>query len=64
MLEKYNNKITKVIKLFVILIVTYFAVTNISEIQISNTGLLKLILLIGIIFIILEEYYPTLSIAV
>lgn len=64
MLEKYNNEIKKIIKLFVMLFATYFTVTNIPDIQIDNCALLKLIIIIGIVFIILENYYPTVTIAI
>ncbi len=61
MFEKYNNEIKKIIKLFVMLVAVYFAVINIPEIQISNCALLKLIAMIGIIFIVLENYYPAIT---
>lgn len=59
MFEEYNNQITKFVKLLVILSGTYFAIQNL-EIQIDNLNLLKLLLMIGILFIFLEIYYPTL----
>jgi hypothetical protein len=62
MLEKYNNEIKKLIKLIIMLGGTYYAIINIPEIQASYNGLLKLMFIIGILFIILENYYPSLSI--
>lgn len=59
MFEKYNNEIRKIIKLLIMLSVTYLTVTNMEDIQITDNGLLKLLAIIGIVFMILENYYPS-----
>ena len=61
MLEKYNQKIIKVVKLITLMIATYF-------ISLYNTGYadkenaIKSSVLIGIIFIILDGYYPNVNV--
>lgn len=55
------NETKKILKLFVMLFGTYIAIKNISDINISDSGVLKLIAIVGILFLILENYYPTLQ---
>jgi len=61
MFEKYNHKIIKILKLITIMTATYF-------ISLHNTGYndkenaIKSSLLIGLIFMILDGYYPRVDI--
>ena len=59
MIEKYNNIITKLFKLFVMMFGTYITLINMSDLNITNNNLLQLILTVGILFLILDKYYPS-----
>lgn len=58
-MTKYNNEIKKIAKLFTMLVTTYFIITKFSEISIQNNNLVKILIMVGIVYIILENYYPT-----
>ena len=57
MLEKYNYQINKLLKLCALLLATYFSISNVIP-ELDQPQLLKIVALVGIIFIILESYYP------
>ena len=50
-LDKYNYEITKISKFLVFMLVTYF-------ILLSHNDIFKMLLMIGILYIILDNYYP------
>lgn len=58
-LEKYNNQITKLNKLLAMMVFTYWTIISMPEIKISNENIFKLVACVGIIFIILDNYYPS-----
>lgn len=61
MIHKYNIHFKKLIKLFIMLLITYLSLTNIPIVQLSNSDILKIVLIVGIFFLILENYYPTIT---
>lgn len=58
-LGKYNGQCQKIIKLCVILFASYMALVNVSLHEISELEIIKIITIIGITFIILDNYFPT-----
>lgn len=60
MLEKYNYQIKKIIKLMVMLFATY-CILRYTLVDISKMDIAKIVFLIGIIFIILDNYYPVID---
>jgi len=60
MLEKYNYQIKRIAKLLTILIVTYFAV-QCNAPDLKKMEIIKIVLSVGIIFIVLDNYYPNIN---
>ncbi len=60
MFAEYNNGITKINKLLMLLLVSAYAIVTANN-NISRIELIKLVSLIGIVYVVLENYYPTVS---
>lgn len=60
MFEIYNQKIIKFIKLLTMVISSYYVLTYSQE-PMEKENAVKSALIIGIIFMILDGYYPTVN---
>lgn len=58
MLEKYSHQIYKVVRLIIFALLTYFALKHIPDNQSNGKDLIKLTIIITILFIVVDCYYP------
>jgi hypothetical protein len=57
-LEKYNREIQKIIKLFIMLISSYFIVyTTAPDMSYKDIG--RIIIMVTFVFMIIDTYYPS-----
>lgn len=58
MLEKYSHQIYKIVRLIIFALLTYFALKHIPDNQSNSKDLIKLTIVITILFIAVDCYYP------
>jgi|SaaInlStandDraft_7_1057024.scaffolds.fasta_scaffold165636_1 hypothetical protein len=58
MLENHSTQLRKILKLFAIIVSSYLALTKIPSNKLNKNEIYKIIAIIGIVYLILDSYYP------
>lgn len=58
MLEKYNREITKIAKLMAFIFIVYIVLLNIPTNVMNKMDIAKSSLMIGIVYMVIDGYYP------